>query len=327
MDQPVALTGATGFAGGHVARELLQSGYRVRALVRRPGRLDAALAGQVEVVPGGLDEGAALDRLVAGAGAVIHCAGVISASSRNAYDEVNVAGTRALAGAGMRAGVKQFVLVSSLAARYRDLSPYAASKRAGEEAAEQVLAGKVALAIVRPPAVYGPGDRETFKLLRELTKHRARLPGHAGQRLSLIHVEDLARALCVLAGQRSGSAGLLEICDGKAGGYSWRDIGDAAAQVLGKDVQVSFLPRGLVALAAAGFAGLEKITGKVPLVRPSKVPELYHSNWVCDPAGNAQIKGWRPQTGFAEGLAGTLAWYVDNGWLPGTPPGAKSHAT
>ncbi|MGL4294298.1 MAG: NAD-dependent epimerase/dehydratase family protein, partial [Aestuariivirga sp.] len=112
MDKTIAITGATGFAGGHAVSELLSRGHRLRALVRDPQR--AHLPASVEVVQGDLFDAEALDRLLRGADAVLHLAGAISALTEHDYFRVNAHGTLALAEASLRHGVKRFVHVSSL---------------------------------------------------------------------------------------------------------------------------------------------------------------------------------------------------------------------
>ena len=128
-------------------------GHEVSALTRRPMPSRAG----VDWVSGSLGQRDALDRLVAGADAVIHVAGVISGRSAADFDRANVDGTQAMLDAARNAGVKRFVHVSSIAAREPELSLYGASKAKSEQL---VANSGLPYAIVRPPAVYGPGDAE-----------------------------------------------------------------------------------------------------------------------------------------------------------------------
>ena len=137
------------------------------------------------------DNGAALDDLMRGVDAVIHVAGVIGALRREEYFFANEQGTKATAEAALRNGVKRFVHISSLAAREPELSAYGASKHAGEAAMEN-FKSRMSVVILRPPAVYGPGDRGTLPLLRSLTQLFAVIPGTGTSRFSLIYVDDLA---------------------------------------------------------------------------------------------------------------------------------------
>ena len=129
MALTVALTGGTGFVGAALIRELSAMGCRLRLLVRRP--LESGFPDGVEPMIGSLEESASLSRLVEGADAVVHAAGAIKAIDETVFERVNRDGAAAMAEAATAAGVRRFVLISSIAARSPLLSAYAASKRAG----------------------------------------------------------------------------------------------------------------------------------------------------------------------------------------------------
>lgn len=307
MSRLVALTGATGFAGRHAVAELLRHGHRVRALVRDPAA--AALPGGVATVTGDLDDDDALFRLVDGADAVVHLAGAIAALDRRDYFRVNAQGAVGVAGAAVRMGTPRFVHVSSLSAREPRLSHYAGSKRAGEDAV-MALADKLHAIVLRPPAVYGPGDKGTLPLIRELTKPVAAIPGRRDARFSLIHVRDLARLIVACAGDIA--SGLHEVSDGTAGGYGWDDLAAAASAFRGAPVRPLFLPRTIPAAVALGAEAFARLTGKAGLVNSGKIRELYHRDWVCR-EGSLQLAD---ATRFAQGFAETVEWYREAGWLP-----------
>jgi nucleoside-diphosphate-sugar epimerase len=239
----VAVTGLTGFVGRNVARALASEGTRWRGLVRDQRKLAALDLPQGEIVAGSLEDTAALERLCEGTSAVIHCGGSIAALSRKDFFTTNVAGTSLLLAASLGMGVKRFVHVSSLAAREPQVSDYAASKRAGEEAVRKG-AGSTSWAIVRPPVVYGPGDAATVPLMRSLARPIAFLPGSAATRLSVIHVEDLARAH-ILALDALTTAGLATRynlgCGGQ--GYSVREVIETARRVTGHPIPEVVAPR------------------------------------------------------------------------------------
>src|SRR4051812_5822680 len=132
MPATVALTGATGFIGGHLVRKLTAAGWSVRALVRRNA---TGLPANVTVVGGALDDAAAVATLVRDVDAVVHVAGLVKARNRAEFFRVNAAGAGAIAAAAAgQPKPPHVVLVSSLAAREEAISDYAASKRAGERA-------------------------------------------------------------------------------------------------------------------------------------------------------------------------------------------------
>ena len=310
MSRIIAITGATGFAGRHAMSELLLHGFTLRALVRDRGR--ANFAPGVETVAGDLADDAALMQLVSGADAVIHLAGALTSLDREGYFRVNAQGTEALADAALKAGVRRFVHVSSLAAREPQLSGYAASKRVGEEA---ITARGTALnaIIIRPPAVYGPGDKGTLPLIKELTRPVAAIPGLAEARFSLIHARDLARLIVEAVG--SGTQGLHEVSDGMPGGYGWDDLVRVASDFGGRPVHPIFLPRAVPTAVATVAEAIGRWRGKPGMVNRGKIAELYHPDWVARD-GSLALADPIP---FAEGFAETVTWYRKAGWLPQRP--------
>jgi len=180
----LAVTGGTGFVGQAVIDEAGRRGLPLRVLARR----EQAPREGVEWVRGELADGAALARLVEGAEAVLHVAGVVNTPDPMGFHLGNVAGTEALVEAAKAAGVARFVFVSSLAAREPGLSKYGESKRDAEDV---VQASGLDWTIVRPPAIYGPRDREILDMFRAARWGVVPMPPNG--RASMIHVDDLAR--------------------------------------------------------------------------------------------------------------------------------------
>src|SRR5690606_35594370 len=194
--QRVAVTGATGFIGRRHVHRLLADGVAVTALSRRRAPdLDRSGAA---VVVGSLEDAGALSQLVEGADAVVHAAGAVRARTSQQFVETNAGSTRRLIYAAARLRPPpRLLLLSSLAAREPMLSPYAASKRAAEDALAQEARGLWWLAL-RPPAVYGPGDRATLPLFRAMKRGLLPVPADGSGRFSLIHVDDLTAAIVAL---------------------------------------------------------------------------------------------------------------------------------
>lgn len=306
----VAITGGTGFIGRCVLTRLLDRGWRIRALARRPEPW-LAEAG-VEVVGGALEDPASLEALVDSAQAVVHCAGAISARSRTQFAVVNRDGTAKLAAAIVaRPRPPRLLLMSSLAAREPDLSPYAASKRMAEDAARRTLAGKADFCIVRPPVVYGPGDRATLPIFRQIRNGLLFVPA-AEARFSLLYVDDLAEIVASLLESPSWHGAVLEPDDG-SGGYSWSELARIASGHLDRRVRTVPVPWLALWLPAACAEILGVALRRAPLLTLGKLRELYHSDWTCRselpfPAGS-------PRVTFDNGFAATLAWYMQRKWL------------
>ena len=193
------------------------------------------------------------------------------------------------------------LLLSSLAAREPELSWYAASKRG----AEQKLADSGSQQdwiVLRPPAVYGPGDREMLPIFQWMARGIAFVPGSPSARLSLIHVTDLVAAIiaCLQAGAVRHRT--LTLDDGKTRGYDWPELAEAAAATWGRPVRLWPVPAWLLDTAARLNLGLASVTGKAPMLTPAKLRELRHPDWVADNREITTLTGWAPLTSLRQGL-------------------------
>jgi len=305
----VAVTGVTGFVGSHLVAALARRGLRLRLLVRRWSPLPSLDGVAADMVLGDLSDEAALKRLVEGADAVIHAAGLIKARRPSEFMTVNRDGTALLSALAPEA---TFLLLSSLAAREPQLSPYAASKCAAEE----VVAGRSGPWLtVRAPAVYGPGDRETLAYFKAVARGLAPRPRVPDARLSLIHVADLAEALALALDQPPPPPSTYEIDDGREGGYSYRDMADAAGRALGRRPLSLAVPRAVMAAVARANAIGHSLGGSVQILTPGKVNEIFHSDWTAHDRRLAAALGWRPRFDLAAGFGETILWYRRQGWL------------
>jgi nucleoside-diphosphate-sugar epimerase len=299
----LAITGGTGFVGAHLIDAALAAGHDVAALTRREQEPREG----VDWIAGHLDDRSALHKLVDGAQAVVHAAGVISAHDKAEFERGNVAGTLAMLAAATAGGVKRFIYVSSLAAREPKLSLYGASK----EKAERLVHGSgLDWAIVRPPAVYGPGDKETLELFRMARLGIMLMPprGH----LSLIHVEDLARLLVALAVNEGPSTCVIEPDDGKKSGWTHREFARALGRAVGTRPAIISTPGVFLRVAARADRLFRGPRAKLTVDRAAY---FSHRNWVVEPKRVAPADLWHPQITTEQGLVDTARWYTDQGWL------------
>ena len=299
----LAVTGGTGFVGSHLIDAALAAGHPVAALTRRdqPGRKG------IEWVQGDLATPAALERLVDGADAIAHVAGVISAPDAVGFERGNVAGTLAMLAAATAGGVQRFVHVSSLAAREPRLSLYGASKARSEEL---VQGSGLDWAIVRPPAVYGPGDKETLELFRMARLGLMLMPPRG--RLSLIHAGDLARLLVALCGPDAPSSLTVEPDDGRPGGWSHREFARALGSAVGTRPAIVSAPSVLLKLAARADQLIRRSKAKLTVDRAAY---FAHRDWTVDLELRPPSDLWRPQVATERGLRETADWYRVKGWL------------
>lgn len=299
----IALTGGTGFVGSRFLDIALDAGHEVKALTRRPQRPRR----RVEWVEGSLVDSDALRRLVTGCSSVVHVAGVLNARDPADFERGNVDGTLAMLAAATAAGITRFVHVSSLAAREPRLSTYGATKARSEE----LVAGSgLDWVTVRPPAVYGPGDRETLELFRMARLRLMLLPPRG--RVSLIHVDDLSRFLLALAETGEPRHAMFEPDDGAERGWTHKQVAEAIGRAVGrKNVSLS-LPGPMLRLGAVVDQLVRRERAKLSADRAAY---FSHRDWVVKPDRRPPEDLWRPQVDTERGLAETAAWYREHGWL------------
>lgn len=303
MTQPIlAITGGTGFVGGTLVRHAVMRGHMVRALTRTHQPSNA----KIEWVDGALDRPDSLARLVEGADAVIHVAGAINARDRDGFEAANVLGTLNVVEAAKAAGARRFIHVSSLAAREPELSNYGWSKARSEQV---VGASGLDWTIVRPPAVYGPGDRETLELFRMAKRGLMLLPP-AG-RISVIEVSDLSRFMLTLIGHQETLGETYEPDDGCAEGWTHREFAEAIAHAVGRKHVATFAtPRMLMRLGARIDRLFRGRRAKLTLDRAAY---FGHPDWVSALRPPAEL--WRPHIETNAGLKATAVAYKAAGWL------------
>jgi nucleoside-diphosphate-sugar epimerase len=299
----IALTGGTGFIGSHLVEVALTEGHQIAALTRReqPPREN------VDWIAGDLQEREALRRLVDGADAIIHVAGTINAPNAAGFDKGNVQGTLAMLAAATAGGVRRFVHVSSLAAREPKLSLYGGSKAKAEEL---VHSSGLDWAIVRPPAVYGPGDKETLELFRMARMGVMLMPPKG--RVSVIHADDLSRLLLALAAPEAPSGVLIEPDDGKPGGWTHREFARALGTAVGTRPAILSSPGILLRLAARADQLFRREKAKLTVDRAAY---FSHRNWVVEPKRAPSPELWHPRIETTQGLKATAEWYREAGWL------------
>jgi nucleoside-diphosphate-sugar epimerase len=298
----IAITGATGFVGGTLVTLALAAGHEVRALTRRPQHPREG----VTWIAGALDTTDALAALVTGADIVIHVAGITNAPDRDSFWAGNVDGTATVVAAAQAAGKPRFVHVSSLAAREPALSMYGASKAAAEDI---VAASALPWSMVRPAAIYGPG--ELLDLFRMAARGFVLLPP-AGGRASIIGVADLGRLLLALAEPEAPTQVIYEPDDGRAGGWDNAELACEVGKAVGRRVRIIHTPR----LIMQALSSLDRlIRGRKALLTPDRVSYFCHPDWTIDPARRPPPVLWEPQVETAQGLAATAAWYRAQGLL------------
>jgi nucleoside-diphosphate-sugar epimerase len=300
----IAITGGTGFVGQTFIELALERGLELRALARLPQEP----RDNIDWIRGDLANKRALRELCAGAEAVIHIAGVVNAPDADIFEEANVQGTMSVVEAAVAARVPRFIFVSSLAARQPNLSSYGASKARAEKI---VAASGLDWTIVRPPAVYGPRDREMFELFRAAKWGVVPLPPPG--RLSLIHVADLSNLLlALLPSNEDVTRQLFEPDDGRKDGWNNRELAREIGVAVGRKPWSPHLSRNTLLHAAKVDGWVRRRRAKLT---SDRVNYMSHPDWVVSKRKAVPPVLWTPKVETRDGLAATAAWYRLRGWL------------
>lgn len=320
------MTGATGFVGSHLVEALRPRVRALRAVVRPSSDVRQLQAAGAELVVAGLQDAATLGEAVRDMDVVVHLAAATRAGSAEEYHRVNVEGTRAVVTAALQASPRprRLVYVSTMAAAGpsrerpvrsddtpRPLTTYGRTKLAGEEVA---LAADPELEVIvlRPPAVYGPRDRDLLPFFRLAARGILPGVGDPARRIQLIHVADLARAI-VAAVDAPGARGIYHVADPRA--YSWADVSSLIARSVGRRGRSLRVPAGLLSAAALLSEGVAALRRRPSIFNREKVVELLAPGWECDVGESAEELGFETTISLERGLAETAAWYRSQGWL------------
>ncbi len=329
--QCIALTGATGFLGSHIADVLLAEGFQVRAAVRPTSNLRWLTGKPLQTLPVDLLDPAACANFLDGTDGLIHCAGLVSGTDEHAYNTANVATTRTLLAAAATSwqnadqpDQKTFLLVSSLAAHgpagpeqpaletdpCRPVTAYGRSKAA----AEALLSDGVwpfRTVIIRPPGLYGPRDADFLPLFKAAqTGFSARIGTHL-QALSLVDGRDAAQAAVSLL-TTPQAEGVFFVDDGKIG-YDFHEMAAALSQAAGRKVRLLTIPLSLMKLTAT-LVG-KKRAARSPVLNVDRLHDLVASGWVCNGHKLTATTGFQAAYDLTRGFTETMAFYQEHHWL------------
>ena len=326
----ILVTGGSGFLGSHIIEQLSGAGRPVRALVRRSSDTKfLRTLGNVELFDGAIDDRASLSRAVVGVSAVVHSAGLVKARSLDEFMRVNARGTENLLEACLPLGhaLKRFVQVSSIAvggpsdvygnpvavdATPRPVTDYGRSKLAAERAA---LAKKdqLRITVIRPPAIYGPRDREILAFFKSIKMGVLPLLGSPQSKLSMTYGPDCARACIAAIDADVPSGSIFAIDDGAV--HTMAELIAEAESALGKRAFLRIpLPKRVVLGAAFMSETYGKLTNRAMMLTRDKCNELF-DQWVCDGANARRDLNWSPSVSFSQGVKQTVDWYRTAGWL------------
>ncbi len=333
-----AVTGVNGFVGSHLGELLHKEGDEVVGICRKSSNRDNLAGIDIELRHADVSSADALADAFKGVEVVYHVAGVTKARSKEQLHNVNAQGSARVMEAARRAGVRRVVLVSSQEAvgpasihdpagetqKPSPVSDYGHSKRAGAVEA-WAHSEALELVIVRPPTVYGPRDTDMLDNMRVAKRGLAPTFG-LGRRfiVSLIHAEDLARALR-LAGDHHdrihhdddphapSGQGIFHVDDGSP--VAWDELSMLQAELQGRKAIKVAVPSWINYVAATGSEMMGRVRGRVPIVNRDKWRAAKQVGWVFDTSRAQELLGWEPLIDLRTGTEQTIAWYRERGKL------------
>ncbi len=317
----ILVTGAGGFIGSHLVEALRERGSAFRCLVRRQSF--AREFPGVDVAFGDLATGEGLEPALRDVELVIHLAGVTKALHLRDFSTGNVRATENLARA-IAARPVRLLHVSSLAAagpspdgvavteemEPRPVSHYGRSKLQAEQVVRKLVPDAV---IVRPPVVYGPRDSGVFQILEPISRGWAVELGRHERRLSMVYVQDLVEGLLSAAAYPQAAGRIYFLAHPQP--VSWPDLAGTAARLMGRRTRVLRIPVRAAHVAAFGAECWSLFRRTPSFLSRDKVHEASCPYWICDSGRAARELGFHARTPLEKGLAATLAWYKEAGWL------------
>lgn len=333
LSRKAFVTGGTGFVGSHLVEELLREGYEVTCLVRSDLKWLEGLP--VTIVKGDLFSNDVICDAAADISHVFHVAGLTRARTEAELDRANVDGTINFLKTIFRCGksVEKILVTSSLAAvgfserliatetsPLRPISAYGRSKARMEQAIGALLkeggsASRPPVTIVRPPAVYGPREKDIFTFFKTVSAGVVPMVGSGSEpEISLVHVTDLVRGMIQVVENESTGGETYFI--GSEQQYSWQDVKAATLAALDKKRALTVpVPRDLVTTVGSVVEFGGRVLGKYPPLNEEKATEILKACKMCSVAKAVEDFGYQQKISLESGLKETIQWYRDNEWL------------
>jgi nucleoside-diphosphate-sugar epimerase len=325
----VLVTGGTGFTGSHVVRRHLEHGHEVRVLDNQKGLFFAELGKDgAEIQLGSVADREAVRRAMEGVELVHHVAAAFRETNAPSglYRSVNVDGTRIVAEEALRVGARRVVYCSTEGVHGHVVHPpaneeaptvpedyYQQTKWEGELAFREVLSQGLDGVILRPTAIYGPGDPARFLMLfRMVQRGHFFIVGDGSARYHPLYIDNLCDAF-ELAGEKPEARGEAFII-GDDRHLTWNELVPMVAQALGVEVKIHYLPLRPVWLAAALCEAACWPFGITPPLFRRRA-EMFSHMRAFDISKARRVLGYEPKVALEEGLARTCEWYRRHGYL------------
>jgi len=322
----VLITGANGFVGSRLCQRLIDDGYSVIAGVREG--CDATLIYDLDIKYrfGDITNPETLDKMTADVDYIVHNAGLTKTSNYDNFFLVNHVGTENLLNAAKKNGsLKKFILISSLAAvgpskrgfpldesaSPHPLTAYGRSKLKGEEVVLKV-ADQVNSVILRPPAIYGPNDKEAFAFFETLNNRIKPYLGDLRRKIQMVHVDDLTLGVSKALEAKTNSGSVYFIAEKESNSYY--QLVRALRKAVGRVALPIYFPGWGLKIIAFFSESIMKMFGKSPMFTVEKANEIL-ANWEVSVDKARDELGFESQIDFQTGAKETVWWYREEGWL------------
>jgi len=328
VSECVLLTGGNGFVGSHVAEALLAGGHRVRCLLRPRSSPQWIETLPVDIKRADYSDAPALRRVLEDCQAILHFGGATKAPDPEAYLRANAATTRLLLEAAAAAipQLKLFVLCSSQAALGpspsldplsedappQPITAYGKSKLAAEQICRD-YEGRIPIVILRPPAVYGPRDRDIFIFFKLIRWWLSPSIGSQDRFFSLAHVGDVAQVTRLILDQIHSGFRVYHVTDGAL--HRWQEVAEAIAHALHRRPLKIHVPMGAAVEASRLASKWSTLAGRVATLNREKLDDLLQKYWLISSRRAESELGYRPQYDLQSGVEMTARWYLEKRWL------------
>lgn len=324
----ILVTGATGFTGGALAQKLIELGNVVRVIVRKKYNLKLHDTGKLEIVEGSIVEKDIVDEALKDIDKVFHIAAVFREGGLKDQDywDVHVKATENLLNSSLKHNIKRFIHCSTMGVHghikmppANEDSPYSPgdiyqiTKLEGEKTALNFYKKtKLPVAVVRPCAIYGPGDMRLLKLFRMAKRKPIILLGDGEIYYHLVYIDDLVNGF-ILASEKDEAVGESFLIGGEKA-YKLNEIMDKISKILGTSNKKIHLPVAPFQIAGSVCEKICIPLGIKPPIYRRRV-DFFTKSRSFDISKAKNILGYQPKFSIGEGLEKTAQWYKEKRFL------------